>query len=52
MIFLSCIVKWVPRNCNKVVDMLSKIASANECELYFNLDFSSEIQNIVIFDSC
>lgn len=46
----NCTVKWCQRNCNKVANMLSKIALENNCNLFFDLDYLIEIQNLVIFD--
>lgn len=50
--FADCCVIWCPCTCNRVADSLSKIGLAKICNLFFYLDFPSEVQNLVISYSC
>lgn len=46
------VTKWrIFTYCNKVANILSKIAKRDNCNLSFELDFLREIQQDVIFDA-
>lgn len=49
---VECSVKWCPRSCNRVANSLSKIGLANHRNSFSDLDFLSEVQHLVISDSC
>lgn len=47
----SCSLRWCPCTCNKPIDRLSKLASANNCNFVFKMDYPSEIHNDLISDA-
>lgn len=47
----NCEVVWCNRICNKVANSLSRLGLQNCYDFFFDLDFSSEVQNLVIKDS-
>lgn len=47
----NCKVAWCNRTCNKVADFLSQLSLQNSCNFFFDLDYPSEIQNLIIKDS-
>ncbi|KAH1056353.1 hypothetical protein J1N35_034418 [Gossypium stocksii] len=49
--FSKAEVKWVNRGSNKVVDFLCKWSFSNCCNLTFEMDYPSNIDNLVIIDA-
>lgn len=43
---------WCTNNSNRVADRLSKLSLTDHCNFYFDMDYSSSIQNDIISDSC
>ncbi|MBA0761157.1 hypothetical protein Gotri_023840 [Gossypium trilobum] len=44
-------VKWVNQGCNKLADSLCNLSLLKRCNLNFDMDYSSDIHNIVISDA-
>ncbi|MBA0765549.1 hypothetical protein Gotri_014728, partial [Gossypium trilobum] len=49
--FSKFTITWAPRCCNKVADALCKWAKIKNCYLAFNLDYSSDIHDLVLKDA-
>ncbi|MBA0811000.1 hypothetical protein Gohar_002940 [Gossypium harknessii] len=43
--------RWAPRCCNKVADFICNWAKVNNCNMDFNMDYPSEIHEIVLNDA-
>ncbi|MBA0820783.1 hypothetical protein Gohar_022326, partial [Gossypium harknessii] len=50
-LFAEAEVRWISRNKNKVVDKLYSLAMKNSCNLSFELEYPSDIHQLVILDS-
>ncbi|MBA0835853.1 hypothetical protein Goarm_008107 [Gossypium armourianum] len=49
-LFTKVEVKWINRSCNKVADLICKLALSN-CNMFFGMDYLRDIHDIVIRDS-
>ncbi|MFQ6646750.1 hypothetical protein Gotur_019069, partial [Gossypium turneri] len=49
--FSKFTITWAPRCCNKVADALCKWAKIKNCYLAFNLDYPSDIHDLVLKDA-
>ncbi|KAA3453399.1 Transcription factor TFIIIB component B'' [Gossypium australe] len=48
---LFFIFNWIPRSCNRVVDMLCKLAKDIPCNVDFNVDYPLEVHDFILKDA-